>query len=181
MLNGWHTMKAQEKTDLLIHSDLPASNIRLAVPERFRDLPDNRGFTLLELMLVIAIVAILTAIFIPTFTQYLVLASSSRAMSDVRTIETAISAFIIDAHGDLPGGLADVGFANLVDPWENHYVYDPAGTRMKGLFPLDDDYDLYSKGPDTLTNPSIYANESLDDIIRGDNGNYVGVASNYGL
>jgi len=174
-------MKSQEKSDFYFFAELPSRNIRLVVPERFGTLRDRRGFTLMELVLVVAILAILTAIFIPTFRQYQVLASSSRAMSDVRTIETAISAFIIDKHGDLPGGLVDIGYANLLDPWGNHYVYEPAGSRKFGPDDINDDYDLYSEGPNVTHVPSIVPDESIDDIIRADNGNFVGVAINFAL
>jgi general secretion pathway protein G len=45
------------------------------------------------------------------------------------------------------------------------------------LVPLNDDYDLYSMGKDGTSSPPLTAKVSQDDIIRANNGSYVGLAS----
>jgi general secretion pathway protein G len=47
------------------------------------------------------------------------------------------------------------------------------------LVPLNSDYDLYSMGKDGCTVAPITAKASHDDILRANNGSYVGLASKY--
>jgi general secretion pathway protein G len=44
---------------------------------------------------------------------------------------------------------------------------------------LNTDYDLYSKGVDGLSKPKITDPDSLDDVVRGANGAFLGLARNY--
>jgi general secretion pathway protein G len=45
--------------------------------------------------------------------------------------------------------------------------------------PLNSDFDLYSMGPDGKTAANLDKKESLDDIVRGLNGQYLGLASEF--
>jgi len=47
------------------------------------------------------------------------------------------------------------------------------------LVPLNTDYDLYSMGPDGNSVGPLTAKASRDDIIRANNGSYIGPAANY--
>jgi general secretion pathway protein G len=47
------------------------------------------------------------------------------------------------------------------------------------LVPLNTDYDLYSKGPDKASVSPLTAKSSRDDILRANNGRFVGPASSY--
>ena len=51
--------------------------------------------------------------------------------------------------------------------------------KDKNLVPINTDYDLYSKGPDGKSVTPLTANSSRDDIIRANNGAYVGEAEDY--
>jgi general secretion pathway protein G len=51
--------------------------------------------------------------------------------------------------------------------------------RDRFMFPLNDDYDLFSLGPDGRTSVSLGEGVGLDDVIRANNGGFFGVASEY--
>lgn len=68
-----------------------------------RILKNKKGFTLIELMIVIAIIGILAAIAIPNFIAYRNKAFCSRAESDANSIAAAIADyFAIPAHTATP-------------------------------------------------------------------------------
>jgi prepilin-type N-terminal cleavage/methylation domain-containing protein len=56
----------------------------------------ERGFTLIELMIVIAIIGILAAIAIPQFSAYRTRSYNSSAQADLRNAATAQEAYFID-------------------------------------------------------------------------------------
>ncbi|MEI7633207.1 MAG: prepilin-type N-terminal cleavage/methylation domain-containing protein [bacterium] len=62
------------------------------------------GFTLIELIVVVSIIAILAAIAIPNFIEAQTRAKVSRAKSDLRTIAIAVEAYCTD-HGKYPDPL----------------------------------------------------------------------------
>ena len=64
----------------------------------FRKTKENgqKGFTLVELMIVVAIIGILAAIAIPQFSSYRMKAFNSAAQSDLRNFKTAMEAAFAD-------------------------------------------------------------------------------------
>ena len=86
-----------------------------------------------------------------------------------------------------PADLAAIGRGGLRDPWGNAYAYlDLSTAKGKGkarkdhsLVPLNSDYDLYSKGPDGKSSSPLTAKASRDDIVRANNGRFIGPASTY--
>ena len=74
----------------------------------------------------------------------------------------------------------------LLDPWGNSYQYlnlngAPIGQVRKdqALVPINSDYDLYSMGPDGSSVAPLTAAMSRDDIVRGNDGSFIGVAEDY--
>jgi len=59
----------------------------------------RRAFTLIELLIVVAIIAILAAIAVPNFLEAQVRAKVSRAKSDMRSIVTALETYRVDNTG----------------------------------------------------------------------------------
>ncbi|TFW25490.1 prepilin-type N-terminal cleavage/methylation domain-containing protein [Massilia arenosa] len=61
------------------------------------------GFTLIELMIVVAIIGILAAVAIPAYQNYTVKAKVSSALSAVASIKTAVGLCAQEQGGDLTG------------------------------------------------------------------------------
>lgn len=117
----------------------------------------NRGFTLVELLLVMVILAVLAAVVIPRMVGRGEQAKESRAKTDIANIETALGAFEVDT-GSFPTNeqglqalVTNPGVQNWhgpylqhppVDPWGNAYVYKNPGTQNASS------YDLFTTGKD---------------------------------
>jgi type IV pilus assembly protein PilA len=74
---------------------------------RERGLAGQRGFTLIELMIVVAIIGILAAIAIPLYGNIQSRARIGKAQADARTLVSAVSMYQMHM-GSLPSGLADL-------------------------------------------------------------------------
>ena len=118
----------------------------------------RHGFSLIELLLVLVILATLTAIVVPKFTKRSEEAKITAAGVEIGNIETALDAFEIEC-GRYP--TSEEGLKALVeqpsnvqnwhkqlkrgvpkDPWGNPFIYIQPGQQNT------DSYDLYSYGPD---------------------------------
>ena len=151
-----------------------------------RGFGDNRAFTLLELLIVMAMMITLAAMGIPAFADALDVAYVGRAIGDIRTLQTEITRYEVQL-GKLPDTLQDVGVTDKLDPWGNPYEYlnfdnvQGQGQKRKDKFqvPLNSTYDLYSKGKDGASASALTANSSQDDIVRANDGAYVGLGSQY--
>jgi general secretion pathway protein G len=156
------------------------------LPHRF-GVGSKGGFTLMEIMVSVAIVATLAAIAIPQYISYLDKARVARAIAEVKNIEKAVYNYFSD-HDEFPDSLAQVGFGGYQDPWGHAYRYlriDGGGPgnghkrKDHSLVPVNSDFDLYSLGPDGASRAPFTAKASQDDIVRANNGGYVGLVSNY--
>ena len=143
------------------------------------------GFTLVELLTVIAILGTLSSIAVPAYSRYVEKARITTCIAEIRMLEKGIFAYE-GKNGNLPNNLNNLGLGNVLDPWGNPYQYlvvagTPIGKLRKDRFlvPLNSDFDLYSMGQDGNTLPPLTAHASHDDIIRANDGGYVGLASEY--
>jgi general secretion pathway protein G len=120
----------------------------------------SRGFTLIEIMVVVVILGILAALVAPNVIRRIDDAQVAKARQDIRAYETALNLFRLDNFkypttdqglqalvqqpGDTsirnwkPGGYID-GLRK--DPWGNDYLYLNPGSKGK-------EYDLYTLGAD---------------------------------
>jgi len=192
-------------------------------------------------MFVVAIIATLASIAIPSYMRFVDKARLVRATAEIRSLATVIDAHEI-GNGTLPDALADIGEGGVLDPWGRPYVYlkiagnvpsadaapphprfalasgpprlilaaagppappsppspapapepgpapsdPPPSPNVMGqarkdrfLVPLNSDYDLYSAGKDGESRPPLSAQMSQDDIVRANDGAYIGLASQY--
>ena len=116
------------------------------------------GFTLVEIMLVVVIIGVIAALFVPNLIGRSDQARRTAAMTDLRSVGATLDMYRLDnAHYpstdqglealvNKPSGLPEPmnytpgGYARKVptDPWQNPYVYINAG----------DTFELYSLGAD---------------------------------
>lgn len=119
-----------------------------------------RGFTLIEIMVVVIIIGLLAAVVVPEVIGQVDRARVAKAKEDIQSIETALTMFRLD-NSKYP--TTEEGLKALVqqptdptirhwrpggylqrlskDPWGNDYIYQYPGTHGK-------DYDLYTLGAD---------------------------------
>lgn len=112
----------------------------------------KKGFTLLELMIVVIIIAVLAAMVTPRFFGSKQKAMRSRAMSDVKVIESAIQRFKLDMDrypeslDELIAAPADdeeekwggpyLENSTFLDPWQQPYYFEAPGTHNTEGFDL---------------------------------------------
>lgn len=117
------------------------------------------GFTLVELLVVLAILGLLVAVATPQVLKYLGRAKVDTAQIEMKSLSTALDLFMIDVGrypsqqegltvlvsntGNLPTWHGPYLKANAVplDPWGHPYQYRIPGQHG--------DYDLYTLGPDS--------------------------------
>jgi len=144
----------------------------------------DRGFTLVELLVVCVLIGVLASMALISISDFKDKTKTARAAAEIRGLEKDVISYATE-KGTYPVDANAVGMENLntlKDPWGNTYVYhlitaplDPANRRF--VTDINEDFDLYSKGPDGLTDPSIL--NALDDIIRAGEGSFVDTAAKY--
>jgi len=140
------------------------------------------GFSLIEMLLVVAIVGTLSGIAVPVYTGYREKVDSQRAIADIVNIEIGIERYYYE-HGRYPDSLAEIGMDGLRDPWDRPYQFQrhPDNSKSVGdkkkltsTVPINNDYDLWSNGQDGRTNQALTTQMCRDDIIRAFDGAYIG-------
>ena len=146
------------------------------------------GFQLIEVLIALAVVSVLAVIAIPSYSNYRDKADNATAASGLYTISQTIERYYTEFN-KYPDSLAQINMDKMLDPWQHPYYYlriNGAGLKGKGslrkdksLVPINTDFDLYSAGKDGATSAPLTAKSSQDDIVRANNGRYIGVAADY--
>lgn len=143
------------------------------------------GLTLVELILVIAIVGVLASIGMQSYEDYKERAKVYQAASDIAAMSSVIEMYYQD-NRYYPESLADINQDGKLDPWGKAYEYlnlnkkgNGGARRDKNLNPLNSDFDLYSRGKDGLTRLPISQKVSLDDVLRANDGKFIDLAKKY--
>jgi prepilin-type N-terminal cleavage/methylation domain-containing protein len=107
------------------------------------NLKSNRtGFTLVEIMIVVAIIALLAAIAVPGFLRARKRSQASRIINDLRLIDSAVDQYAIENN-------KASGFVLTVTDWTNY---------------LKKDTNLYTTGKDILGND--YGTQTVDSLPK---------------
>lgn len=133
---------------------------------------EKRGFTMVELVIVISLIGLLAALAAPAYTAQANKAKIKAALAELKNLKTALDFYYSDetgGNGKYPladnaasGGVNKVmeaysiSWGSLKDPWGNSYRYSVDNSSS----PLD--FKLESGGPDGV----LGGNES-DDIVCG--------------
>ena len=170
-------------------------------PVRARNQPlSPGGFTIVELVISLAIIATLAAIAVPLLKDYIYKGKVDRAIIEIRMLAKEIIFFKTE-RGRYPGWppdrletLQEIGRDNFPDPWGTPYQYRNLESSVKepgnkpkdcrkdrSTNPLNYDFDLYSAGPDRVlpSDKQLLVGSGEDDIVRAANGRYVGEGSKF--
>jgi general secretion pathway protein G len=146
-----------------------------------------RGLTLIEVMIVVVIIGILSSIAIPNYFSSREKAKMAATIAEIKILGKMISVYNID-YERYPDTLEDLGMKTPKDPWGQPYQYLRIEGAKKGvgkmrkdrsMVPVNSDYDLYSKGRDGKSQSPFTSKASRDDIVRANNGRFIGLVSDY--
>lgn len=150
--------------------------------------PKNKGFSLLDLMIAVIILSLLAAVAVPSYKQFVARAKNARAIGDIGKMSVEIGRYRLKNNDQLPNSLADLPMEIPLDPWGAPYQYLNMFTAGPGkgdfrkdgkLNPINSDFDLWSYGDDGKSSGPLNAAVSRDDIVRANNGAFIGLGEDY--
>jgi len=138
-----------------------------------------RGFTLIEMLIVVSLIGIIAAIVIPNLMAALHKGKQKASIGDMKTVGTAIEAYIVDT-GMAPGGGATATVVELkpylesfylshlptVDGWSTPFYYQSGAEGVDQAF-----YSIFSYGRDKAFSGIDIANTNylVENMLIFDN------------
>ncbi|MBI1292680.1 prepilin-type N-terminal cleavage/methylation domain-containing protein [bacterium] len=133
-----------------------------------------RAFTLIELLIVVAIIAILAAIAVPNFLEAQTRSKVSRFMADLRTCATGMETYYIDANRYPPADLYPAGHDESITGANDIYALSAGAegytsrrltTPISYLTSLPSD--IFAHGGDGLPNAHAphYINDQMNQVL----------------
>ena len=143
-------------------------------PHKGATIKSIKGFTLIEIMVVIVILGILASVVVPKIMSRPDEARINKAKQDIRALETALGLYKLDNYtypttdqglealvtkSDVapePKNFREEGYVQRIplDPWQNPYEYMNPGEHGA--------IDIYSLGPDQQPSEDDIGNWNLD-------------------
>ncbi len=147
----------------------------------------SRAFTLIELLIVVAIIAILAAIAVPNFLETQTRAKISRVKADMRTFATALEAYAVDfntyprssTNNGTRGGVSEIiglstpvayiGDSDIEDPFNTQRGLNPRGSDRWTITWVNIEFYREYTNRDWDGTPSWMANCYGPDRVKGPN------------
>jgi len=161
--------KTRGKGDSPTQSTSLAKGRRAFGPRRAAFGPRRAAFTLIELLIVVAIIAILAAIAVPNLLEAQTRSKVSRSASDLRSIGVALEAYCVDSSNYPPENYPSP-FVETASPWDsglpNHIRLKPLTTPVAYVASLPRDPFASLEDPLNHVSPPTYHYAAALDLLH---------------
>ncbi len=140
------------------------------------------------MLISVVLACLLIVLAVPGYQRQLERSRVAKAEADIRSMHIAIERFRLANSDRVTITLTELRMEIPRDPWGRDYQFlniidaNPSKGLVRkdgALNPLNTDYDLYSLGRDGDSKGPLNAKASRDDVVRANNGAYIGLGRDY--